>query len=207
MENVAPGAAGAEAAAEAAAAEAAEREEEWSPAAAGSGKEGRSKPLPPRHPDAAVLLAARARRASRAAEEAARVLAAAAALEQECSFRPQRQQAVEQKEKTTSSIFHPPSAGCPLLASEVVPGCALHLQRAAKARETAEEERRRAEVVFVEKPRARYVATKPEPFSFSECRDFEGRHARAFAEEEAKCPFRPETRAAEDARLLRELLA
>ena len=113
----------------------------------------------------------------------------------------------------TSLIYHPPSAGRPPLASEVVPGCALHLRRAARAREAAEEERRRAEAVFCERPRARYVCTKPEPFSLSfssqpSSRDVEGgRHARAVEAEEAKCPFRPETRAAEDARLVRELLA
>jgi hypothetical protein len=208
--NVAPGAAGAEAAA------AAEREEEWTPAAAAaSGWERKAGTLPPRDPDAAVLLAARARRASRAAEAAARALAAAAALERECSFRPQRPQlaAVQGRRgpvpPPTSLVFHPPSAGKPLLASEVVPGCALHLRRTAAAREAAEQDRKRAEAVFCERPRARYVCTRTEPFSFS-CEprgDVEGRHAKAFEAEEAKCPFRPETRAAEDAMLLRELLA
>lgn len=215
FENVAPGAAGAEvAAAEAAVASAEAEREDWSPAAVAGGRDSKSKA---RDPDAAILLAARARRASRAAEAAARALAAVAALERECSFRPRAAATAEWTGTTrkstaaTSSFYHPPCAGRPLLASEVVPGCALHLERAARAREAAEEERKRAEVVFYERPRARYVCTKPELFRFSSRARGDigegGRHAKAVEEEEAKCPFRPETRAAEDARLVRELLA
>ena len=102
--------------------------------------------------------------------------------------KPQKEAAAKEEDQRTRQLpsIHPPCAGPPVLASEVVPGCALHLRRAA-GRGRTRRRSARGPKPSLSRSRGRGTSARSgDPFP--SLRNLEGtlkngRHARALEEE------------------------